>query len=306
MDLCQAEDLADHIKAASRASPLLHGMGLEYPRSRLQKLRTSNAWLKRDDELSFLMSGPKFRKVCGLSAVLREHDFIASWGSSRSAFLLALALQAKMLGKTLDLFLLESTPWQKKGADKLYKSAFAEHRLTFIKRSEWSNIRDSLPTNAYWIPEGGVGDDALLGAMSLGLDLAEQFERLDLKPQKVWIDAGTGLTAKALILSLGTLLADPPEVQVVLCAGDETSFEASLRSAHLRQAPYALHRPPTARSFGTTNQTIFATIDRYLREEGVLLDPIYTSKLLLAYEEVKGEGDIIIHSGGLLNNFGFD
>ncbi|MES2745989.1 MAG: hypothetical protein V4655_11210 [Bdellovibrionota bacterium] len=299
-------DLVEAIKSASRESPLLYGTGQDIPKSRLHRLRTAQAWLKRDDELSFMISGPKFRKLCGMSKALASESRIASWGSSRSAFLFALAGEAKTLGKTLDLFLLESTPWQNKGADKLYRAVFEEHRLIFIPRSEWPHVKDLMPADAWVIPEGGVGEDALLGAMSLGLDLAEQCERLNLKPEKIWIDAGTGLTAKALIWSLGTLMSDPPEVQVVLCAGDEESFTASLKTDQYRLAPYKLHRPPTARSYGSTNQTIFKTIDRYLKEETVLLDPIYTAKLLLAYEQEKGEGDIIVHSGGLLNNFGFD
>ncbi|RZA17962.1 MAG: hypothetical protein EOP10_21820 [Proteobacteria bacterium] len=299
-------DLVEQIKAASRESPLLYGTGQDFPKSRLQKLRTSQAWLKRDDELSFMISGPKFRKLCGMSKILEANERLASWGSSRSAFLFALAGQAKTLGKTLDLFLLESTPWQNKGADKLYRAVFEEHRLTFVPRHEWANVKDRMPADARVIPEGGVGEEALFGAMSLGLDLAEQLERLNLKPKKVWIDAGTGLTAKALIWSLGTLMPDPPEVQVVLCAGDEKTFAESLITEHYIIAPYKLHRPPTARSYGSTNQTIFKTIDRYLKDETVLLDPIYTAKLLLSYEQEKGEGDIIIHSGGVLNNFGFD
>lgn len=288
---------------ASKGSELLRGVDRDFPKSRIHRLRTVPACLKRDDELSFTMSGVKFRKLCGMSRLLRSAKSFVSYGSARSAFLFALAQYCLQLDVKLELFLLESTPWQASGTDKLYRRLFESFPVTWVKREDWPRIHALLPAGKEVIPEGGVGPDALLGAMSLGLDIVEQMREEDFR--HVWIDAGTGLSAQALIYALGELLENPPLVHVVLCAGNEESFAKDLEAYAFRRAPYVCHRPPTARSYGATNQTVWQTIDRYLQMEGVLLDPMYSAKLILAYEEDRTEQSLIIHSGGGLNNFGF-
>lgn len=281
---------------AARESELLKGTDLEFPKSRLHKLRTADAYLKRDDELSFTMSGAKFRKLCGMHRYLQSRDSFSACGSSRSAFLFALAQLCLQMGKSLELSLLKSTPWADKGTDTLYRKVFEAFPITWVDRKHWSEVKTD-------IREGGVGEDALLGVMSLGLDIAQQIVGLDI--ENIWIDAGTGLSARALIYSLGELLESPPLIHVVLCAGNEDEFTAELSKFPFKQAPFRLYRPPTARSYGSTNRKVWDLIDRYLRTEGVLLDPIYSAKLLMAYEEKGMPRSLIVHSGGGLNNFGF-
>ncbi|MBC7660004.1 MAG: hypothetical protein H7249_09875 [Chitinophagaceae bacterium] len=281
----------------------------------------SQLWLKREDELSFTMSGPKFRKLCGLKFAAKPFQTIVSWGSARSAFLLGLAQIAKEEGKDLELFLLKSTPWETSGTDRLYENAFAGHTVHWVDRKDWPFISSlAAREDALVIPEGGVGIHCLAGALTLALDICDQMTRLETEWETIWIDAGSGFTAQSLILGLGLLLRDPPHVNVVLCAGNAESFAGGLQSleAALKNAlnisaipaPYSCHRPPTAASYGATNQAVWSTIARYHQSMGILLDPLYTAKLMMCFEaypenEAGSLSTLIIHSGGGLNNFGY-
>jgi 1-aminocyclopropane-1-carboxylate deaminase/D-cysteine desulfhydrase-like pyridoxal-dependent ACC family enzyme len=73
---------------------------------------------------------------------------------------------------------------------------------------------------------------------------------------------------------------------------------------------YTLYYPATAKSFGSTNKTIFKEIQRVAREDGILTDPVYSSKLFLTARQTilnkKFGGNILlIHSGGGLALTGF-
>ena len=68
--------------------------------------------------------------------------------------------------------------------------------------------------------------------------------------------------------------------------------------------------PATAKSFGSTNKTIFEEIRRIAREDGILTDPVYSAKLFLTARQTilnkTLDGNILlIHSGGGLTLSGF-
>ena len=72
-----------------------------------------------------------------------------------------------------------------------------------------------------------------------------------------------------------------------------------------------IFEPTTAKGFGSVNKTIKLEIKRLAREEGLLVEPIYSAKLFyearhkIIQENLQGN-ILIIHSGGLLTLTGFD
>ncbi|RYZ57414.1 MAG: hypothetical protein EOP07_09965 [Proteobacteria bacterium] len=316
------------VRESCKGSPLMLGRKGLWPESRLQKLDRPGLWIKRDDELSFTLSGPKYRKFAGLSQAMKASDHVVSWGSARSAFLLGLSQMAKEEGRSLELILLRSTPYQDFGADILYQNAFAAHSQHWLSREDW-------PTAAFLanriaegrgrtliLPEGGVSPKALAGPMSLALDLTEQSLALGLDFREIWVDSGSGFTAQALILALGTILKNPPLIHVVLCAGKDDDFRQGLAlrleeaknelALDWRAAPFECHKASIGASYGSTPKAVWQKIAKEHQEKGLLLDPIYTAKLMLTFEahraahgESPGE-TLLIHSGGSLNNFGFE
>jgi 1-aminocyclopropane-1-carboxylate deaminase len=320
--------ISDWVRTSCEGSPLLLGRKAFWPESRLQRLKGDRLWIKRDDELSFTLSGPKYRKFAGLSRAMKGHDHIISWGSRRSAFLLGLSQMAKEEGRSLELIFLQSSPYQDFGADVLYQNAFAAHRQHWLSRQDWhkaATLAHELGSQegpTLVLPEGGASVHSLPGALSLGLDLTEQSLSLGLDFREIWVDSGSGFTAQALILALGTILKNPPEVHVVLCAGTEEDFRlglserleearGALSSAAWQAAAFHCHKPILGASYGSTPAAVWQKISKEHQDQGILLDPLYTAKLMLTFEahrdtsvEAKGE-TLLIHSGGTLNNFGF-
>lgn len=326
--------LIEKILAELSASPLGGSRPGFWLTSRIHPLRgwPGSVWLKRDDELSCSISGSKWRKLVSLSAAWQRHkaDCLVAWGSGRSQHLLALMQLSREQGLELHLFSKENSPARPIGPDQLWPLLLDQERHHIIPRGLWSEaperaaeLSHQLQTagrRVFLVHEGGAQAEALLGAMSLALDIVQQEKILGFEFSHVAVDAGTGLTAQALILGLA-LLGRYPHCEVVLCAGSSAEFAAGLlqrqqeladRDGLVIREPlrYASHRPPTARSFGSSNAAVFEEIRRTAQDSGVLLDPIYSAKLFLTMREKVLSYDhearvLLIHSGGVLSLFGF-
>ena len=158
-----------------------------------------------------------------------------------------------------------------------------------------------------------------LASMRCGATQTEAHRGSQDVQEHVAIDAGTGCTAASLVAQLALDGATALAIHVVLVAGTPEGFKHMLRLAvaelcsdasaclsslelhdHTESAaPHAaadpttgahhkraaklhvhLHRPPTAKSFGSVNSTAAKSAVALSRATGVLLDPVYTSKLL--------------------------
>jgi 1-aminocyclopropane-1-carboxylate deaminase len=199
----------------------------------------------------------------------------------------------------------------------------AEHY--WLPREEWSSVsarveaylRQKEPGSAAVIPEGGDCEAALPGAMSLAWEIVVQEKLLGLRLDEVCLEAGSGLTAQALICGLGYLKRSLP-VEVLLCAGTEESFQRGLELQVKRcqwlfgrepamLPPFRCHKPPTAASYGSVNQRVWQGLKAFAASTGCLLDPIYGAKMYLWYEarSARPRQSLWIHGGGGLSLFGF-
>jgi len=325
------ETWQDRLLRQLQDSPLRGGRGGFWMSSRVHPLRgwSDQVWLKRDDEFGFL--GSKWRKMQGLAAAIQEQkvDTIVAWGGGRSQHLLGLVQLGRELGPELHLLVKEGSPRQPHGPDLLWPLLMASATVEVLSRSAWPNVErlarqraDDLTQagrKVLLVREGGAQVEALWGALTLPLDIQLQQQDLGFSFSKIWVDAGSGLTAHALILGLG-LLRSQALCEVLLCAGDQASFERDLKQRReelaadlqldIPLAPYRCHMPTTARSFGSTNQAVFQEIARTANECGILLDPIYSAKLMMKVRESQPEWALdervlILHSGGTASLFGF-
>lgn len=286
-------------------------------------------WIKRDDELGPL--GSKWRKMQGLTAALQEGgaDVMVAWGGSRSQFLQGLLSLGRELDIGTQLLVKEGSPRHPHGPDLLWPLLSDFAKVEVITRSAWPQVEnmakercEKLKAEGYkvmLVREGGAQIEALWGSLTLALDIVQQEKELGLNFAQIWVDAGTGLTAHALILGLG-LLRRQTSCEVVLCARSEDAFKRDLeaRRAELAAelecaiplAAFRCHRPLTARSFGSTNQAVFQEIRRTAQESGILLDPIYSAKLFMSVRAAQAAGEsaqplLILHAGGVSSLFGF-
>ena len=315
-------------------SPLRGGRQDFWLSSRIHPLKAwpGKVFLKREDELSASISGSKWRKINGLASVWTRQgaDTLLAWGGSRSQHLLGLAQIGRELALDLRLLVKQGSPRQVHGPDLLWPLLIDPKFVKTLSRLEWLEVEQHVRSwqgsllaegrQLFLVREGGAQIEALLGAMTLAVDIVRQEQELGLQFSHIAVDAGTGLTAQALILGLGCL-GRYPICEVILCAGsaEEFTHDLSKRQSELgrllldetiKPAPYRCHIPATAKSFGSTNRAVFQEIARTAQESGVLLDPIYSAKLFMKARDIlptlpASAALLLIHSGGVQSLFGF-
>ncbi|MBL0942055.1 MAG: hypothetical protein IBJ00_04945 [Alphaproteobacteria bacterium] len=316
----------------------LHAMHLNIVHSRIHKLKTlgnlkSPCFVKREDELSFGISGTKFRKYLSLLPHILEDspDQVIVIGSAFSNNVLGLSQRLIENELTPLLFLLgASTP--KLIGNFLLTSLFVpSDQIHWISRIDWPKVEDityqytqeNSSQRFFIIPEGACMPEALPGALTLPLDILENEKIENYEFKNLFIESATGLTAIAVILVF-VWLHKTTHVHVLLVAGQTKIFLEKLDHYRklfekfmatdlpwecvLRQ--FSLHIPSINRSFGAINSAIFMKILDVARHEGFLTDPIYSAKLFLETERIidnyKLTGpNLIIHSGGALALIGY-
>ncbi|KTD59193.1 pyridoxal-phosphate dependent enzyme [Legionella shakespearei] len=277
-------------------------------------------YVKRDDELGCGISGSKLRKYSSLMPYLMQngvkHLLIIAGPQSNN--LLAALQMAREFQLKVTAFLLKPRNQVIQGNFRLSSLFLHEDEIIWIDRDEWPKVEEiaykhlkTLDEPGYVVTEGASVTEAMTGAMSIAHDIQDNERHLGLHFQHIFVDAGTGFSAAALIKGM-TDLKHQAEIHVLLLADDEETYRKKLIS-WIGEIPEQSHSfyPKTAKSFGSVNKEIKQEIRRMALEEGILADPIYSAKLFhesRRYIEDEGLGGnvLIIHSGGTLTMAGFD
>lgn len=277
-------------------------------------------YAKRDDELGCGISGSKLRKYASLMPYLMEqgikHLLIIAGPQSNN--LLAALQLAREFNLKVTAFLIKPWKLERKGNFKLSSLFLEEYEIIWVTREDWGQVNEqaqnylkTLNEPGFVLWEGASVPQALAGAMSLAKDVCDNEVFLNCRFQHIFIDAGTGFSAAALIKGLN-LLEHQAQVHVLLLADDEALFKSKLHSwLNCDPVNYDCFYPTTARAFGAVNQTIKNEVKRLAREEGILADPIYAAKLFyearqfIECKALKGNV-LVIHSGGTLTIPNFD
>ncbi|RUR08272.1 pyridoxal-phosphate dependent enzyme [Legionella sp. km772] len=278
-----------------------------------------NCYVKRDDELSCGISGTKLRKYSSIVPFLvkEEVEHLIIIAGPQSNNLLAALQIARELQLKVTAFLLKPKHGLIQGNFKLSLMFLEEKDIVWIERSSWFEVEllalDYLKTQercSFILNEGANVPQAMDGAMSLAWDIQRNEKELGFHFDYIFVDAGTGFAAAALINGLAQI-NHPALIHVLLLADQEEVFSVKLNQwINAYPNNFRCFYPSTARAFGSINQTIKNEIKRLAKEEGVLSEPIYSAKLF--YEtrryikeyQLQGTG-LIIHSGGLLTMTGF-
>ena len=324
-----------HIRLEHLKNCLSATVQADYPfHSRIHPLRSfsfpsAKCYIKRDDELGFGISGSKVRKYRYLIPYLLENKIqeVALIGSAYSNHVLSFTQLLVEHGLQPTLFL-RGDPQRPLQGNALLISLFVPpSSIHWISQSDWKRVESIAHSYANQqthptcvLPEGGFFSAALPGALTLTADLLENEQQHQLQFDHLFIEAGTGFTASALILGLNWL-KHPIHVHVILLAEDDEAFLMRLKSCHdmfiqwiKKDSPFpcnfTLHSPLFTKSFGKINSSLFNTILSLARKEGFLTDPIYSAKLfiesqhLITQRELKGN-ILIHHAGGALTLMGF-
>jgi len=277
-------------------------------------------FVKRDDELGCGISGSKLRKYASLIPYLLEkgiqHLIIIAGPQSNN--LLAALQMAREFKLQVTAFLIKPWNTETKGNFKLSRLFLEDKDIVWVERKEWCDVEKNakeylhtLNVPAFVLSEGASVPAAMTGAMTLAEDIIHNEHQLGLSFQHVFVDAGSGFTASALIKGFAEH-QHKALIHVLLLADDESQFNKKLTQWTGEQyANYDCFYPSTAKAFGAINQGIKNEVNRMAYEEGILADPIYSAKLFYEVRK-KIEVDrlqgtlLIIHSGGTLTMPAFD
>lgn len=291
-----------------------------------KRLKDATLFLKRDDELSFGISGSKLRKYHSfipylVSKTIKEALII---GGPHSNNVVGLCQKCLENGIQPTVFLRKPANDSIEGNKLLIHILIPQSRIHWIDRNLWDKVEEIV--HGYKkplvevVPEGCNHFRAMPGALTLALDIAKNEIDCHMRFDHIFVDAGTGFQAASLILGLG-FLEHPSICHVVQLAKIKNGFKKLIEALKYElsnemdlpknfRLNYQQYEPKNAKSFGSINATVIDYSIKIARSLGVLTDPIYSAKLFFETERIIEEkglsGNILlIHSGGGLAMFGY-
>jgi len=295
-------------------SPLLHPIA--HPSAARHGVRLL---LWRDDLVNPNLPGNKARKLKYnlLQARAEGHTKLLTFGGAYSNHLAAVAAAGRLFGfATTGLVRGEAheplnPTLARCAADGMHLQYL--DRATYRRRAEPSFLAEMQQQLglAYLLPEGGTNQLALCGVAELIGEL-RQHTNFD----AVAVAAGTGGTLAGLALGLAEASYPARAVGVAVLKGaDFLRAEVdslTLAATGRRLANYELHTTYHFGGYAKLPAELRLFIQEFQASYGVLLDPIYTGKLLFGVLDLiekehfaPGSTVVAVHTGGLQAWAGF-
>ncbi len=293
-------------------------------------------WVKRDDATGGAEAGNKLRKLELLlaDALDRGADCVLTCGGIQSNHARATALTAARLGLRAVLLLRDPSlardddgpraASSTASAGNLLLDRLAGAEVRFITAASYAARAEVMARVAaeltarglcpYVIPEGGSNGLGSLGYVAAMEEVREQLDRghggapFDV----VAVACGSGGTAAGLALGAGAHGVAREVLAVAVC-NDQPYFERRIAAivAEARALEPALPEPVACRvearfkgpAYAVSTAPQRESMVRLGREEGLVLDPVYTGKAFFALEELAptlaAKRVLFVHTGGL-------
>lgn len=305
----------------------------------LERMRRSSArlgtelWVKRDDLTGSTLSGNKVRKLEYLlaDAEAQHADVILTCGGDQSNHCRSTAIAARQRGMDSILFLRVVDPTKPPPLTaNLLLDRMVGAELRFISRPDYARRREVMNAAAdalraagrrpYIIPEGGSNALGSRGYVDCIGELAAQIEAPQ-RPLTLVYAAGSGGTGAGLVTGVRTRRLPWRVVGVNVC-DDRSYFVDAIGSIvdALRTQPglaFDFDRESleildgfVGRGYAQSRPEELSRMIALAREEGLVLDPVYTGKAWYGLEETLlrapgslGERIVFLHTGGIYGLF---
>ena len=264
-------------------------------------------FIKRDDLIHPLISGNKWRKLKYIlkKASAQNKTQLVTFGGAYSNHLLATAAAAAKFGfKSTGI-----VRGEKVENDTLFLCRLHGMELLFIDRESyrdkpaWFAKYFGNDEQAFFIDEGGASAEGTRGCAELVDELTETYDH-------IFCACGTGTTAAGIINGLAQhqLKTKFNAVPVFKNGG----FIKDEIDKYLdAQAGYNLHLDYHFGGYAKTDNLLIDFIKRFVAETGILIEPVYTGKMLYAIYDLvakgyfkSGDKILAIHTGGLMGLLG--
>jgi 1-aminocyclopropane-1-carboxylate deaminase len=259
-------------------------------------------YIKRDDLIHPVISGNKWRKLKYLltDAQSQNKTHLVTFGGAYSNHLLATAAAAAKFGYQSTGFV----RGEEVNNDTLFLCRLHGMNLVFTDRESY---RDK-PTlfekhfgndpDAYFIDEGGA---SLLGAKGCSELLDELTENYD----HIFCACGTGTTAAGLINGIAVRNLSTRFHGILVLKNGEF-LRKDIDSYLDGPADYDLHTDYHFGGYAKTTPDLIKFIKNFIAATGILIDPVYTGKMLYAIYDLAaknyfktGDKILAIHTGGI-------
>lgn len=333
----QREELLARLDAHPRVALASYPTPLE-PLPRLSQELGRPLLIKRDDLLGPALGGNKTRKLEYLlaDAKRREARKVVTFGGLQSNHARLTAAAARMLGFEPHLLYFDRKPDRLAGnlllnqllGARMHFIPLGRHgggmslqaTIRFARLVAWMRVGPH-----YFIPVGGHSWLGGLGYVRATVEIAEQASALGLERARVVMAAGSGGTLagvwaglcllgsplRPLGLDVGQLFKGFAQ-SVAHLAGELCDRLGAPRTFRPEDVPL-IEGTYAAPSYGVPSEAGRAALERLVRSEGILLDPVYTAKAFAGLLDLMDRGAlgsdepvIFLHTGGVPALFAFE
>jgi 1-aminocyclopropane-1-carboxylate deaminase len=259
-------------------------------------------FIKRDDLIHPLISGNKWRKLKYIlkQAQVENKTHLVTFGGAYSNHLLATAAAAAKFGFRSTGFI----RGEKADNDTLFLCRLYGMNLLFTDRENYRDKRALFDKHfgddpeAFFIGEGGASPLGAKGCSELINELTEPYDH-------IFCACGTGTTAAGIVNGINEHHLDTQfhGIPVLKNGGFlKTDIDSFLNAP----AKYDLHTEYHFGGYAKTTDELIRFIKRFIASTGILIDPVYTGKMLYAIYDLagknyfaKGSRILAIHTGGI-------
>jgi len=263
--------------------------------------------IKRDDLIHPLISGNKWRKLKFIlkKASAQNKTHLVTFGGAYSNHLLATAAAAAKFGfRSTGIVRGEDVT-----NDTLFLCKLHGMDLRFTDRESYRDkpaLFDKYfgsDGDAFFIDEGGASAEGAQGCAELADELSQTYDH-------IFCACGTGTTAAGIINGLQKrgLNTQFNAIPVFKNGG----FMRDEIDKYLTEpTPYHLHTDYDFGGYAKVDNKLISFIKQFIADTGILIEPVYTGKMLYAIYDLAGKryfkpgsNILAIHTGGLMGLLG--
>jgi L-cysteate sulfo-lyase len=293
-------------------------------------------WIKRDDCTVVATGGNKVRKLEWLVGEARTQGatHLVTQGAVQSNHVRQTAAVARRFGMKCTALLehrieTNDRDYLNSGnvlLDRLFDCAIEYRQSGLDMNAEAEAKGEQLRAageKVYVIPGGGSNTVGALGYVSCAQELVQQADEMDLRIDRLVTATGSAGTQAGLVVGLEGMNANIPVLGIGVRLPRDRQ-EANVHRLAEATADYVGVRGGIARAavaancdyvgpgYGQPTPGMIEAVLMVARQEGVLLDPVYSGKAMAGLVDLirkgeirKGETVVFLHTGGAVGLFGY-